>query len=80
LSHHFEELAMSDQVILYMSPMSRGRIAHWMLEELGFGMMMKGLEPRPVFHAYVERIQARPAAKRTNEQSGELIARLKAAS
>ena len=48
--------------------------------QLGFGMMMKGLEPRPVFQAYVERIQQRPAAKRVNEQSGELIARLKAAS
>jgi len=48
--------------------------------QLGFGMMMKGLEPRPAFQAYVEKIQARPAAKRTNELSGELIARLKAAS
>jgi glutathione S-transferase len=48
--------------------------------QLGFGMMMKGLEPRPVFQAYVERIQQRPAAKRVNEQSGQLIARLKAAS
>jgi glutathione S-transferase len=48
--------------------------------QLGFGLMMKGLEPRPIFQAYVEKIQARPAAKRINEQSGELIARLKAAS
>jgi glutathione S-transferase len=48
--------------------------------QLGFGIMVKGLEPRPVFQAYVERIQQRPAAQRVNEQSGELIARLKAAS
>ena len=48
--------------------------------QLGFGMMMKGVEPRPVFQAYVERSQARAAAKRTNEQSAALIARLKAAS
>jgi glutathione S-transferase len=48
--------------------------------QLGFGMMMKGLEPRPAFQAYVEKIQQRPAAKRVNERSGELIARLKAAS
>jgi glutathione S-transferase len=47
--------------------------------QLGFGLTMKGLEPRPLFQSYLERIQARPAAKRVNEQSGELIARLKAA-
>jgi glutathione S-transferase len=26
---------MSDEIILYTNPMSRGRIAHWMLEEVG---------------------------------------------
>jgi len=26
---------MSDEVVLYSSPMSRGRIVHWMLEEVG---------------------------------------------
>ena len=26
---------MSDELVLYSSPMSRGRIAHWMLEEVG---------------------------------------------
>jgi glutathione S-transferase len=48
--------------------------------QLGFGLMMKGLEPRPAFQALVERTQQRPAWKRTNEKSDELIARLKAAS
>jgi glutathione S-transferase len=48
--------------------------------QLGFGLMVQGLEPRPVFQKYVESIQQRPACKRTNEKSGELIARMKAAS
>ena len=26
---------MSDEIVFYSSPMSRGRIAHWMLEEVG---------------------------------------------
>jgi glutathione S-transferase len=26
---------MADELILYTNPMSRGRIARWMLEELG---------------------------------------------
>jgi glutathione S-transferase len=26
---------MTDQVVSYRSPMSRGRMVHWMLEELG---------------------------------------------
>ena len=26
---------MSDEVVLYASPMSRGRVVHWMLEETG---------------------------------------------
>jgi glutathione S-transferase len=47
--------------------------------QLGFGLMMKGLEPRPRFQAYVEGIQKRPAWIRANEQSNELMARLKAA-
>lgn len=48
--------------------------------QLGFGLMMKGLDPRPVFHAYVERIQGRPAYQRMTEQAAELSARMKAAS
>ena len=26
---------MSDEIVFYTNPMSRGRIAHWMLEEVG---------------------------------------------
>ncbi|MBV8910648.1 MAG: glutathione S-transferase, partial [Gammaproteobacteria bacterium] len=26
---------MSEELVLYASPLSRGRIAHWMLEETG---------------------------------------------
>jgi glutathione S-transferase len=48
--------------------------------QLGFGLMMKGLDPRPAFAAYVERAQQRPACKRVNEKSGELIEKMKAAS
>src|SRR5882762_8974541 len=27
--------AMSDEIVFYSSPMSRGRMVHWMLEEVG---------------------------------------------
>jgi glutathione S-transferase len=48
---------MSDELVFYTSPMSRGRIVRWMLEEvgapyrteiLGFGPAMKGAEFRAV--------------------------------
>ena len=32
--------------------------------QLQWGLMVKGLEPRPVFLQYVERIAARPALKK----------------
>jgi glutathione S-transferase len=48
--------------------------------QLGFGLMTKALDARPVFQAYVEKVQQRPAHKRAMEKSGELIERLKAAS
>jgi glutathione S-transferase len=47
--------------------------------QLGFGLMTKGLEPRPVFQKYLDSIQKRPAFERTNQKAGELIERLKAA-
>jgi glutathione S-transferase len=36
-SHHRpeEEIEMSDEIVLYHNPRSRGRMVHWMLEELG---------------------------------------------
>lgn len=46
--------------------------------QLFWGMMMiKAIEPRPAFSAYVERIQTRPANKRVQEQNQALIAKLK---
>ena len=46
--------------------------------QVRFGLMMKGLDPRPAFTAYVERLSARPAAKRVDEQSEKYIAQLQA--
>jgi glutathione S-transferase len=45
--------------------------------QLGFGMMMKSLEPRPIFQSYVGLLSQRPAYKRFNEQSDKLAAQLK---
>jgi glutathione S-transferase len=45
--------------------------------QLGFGMMMKTLEPRPIFQSYVGLLSQRPAYKRFNEQSDKLAAQLK---
>jgi glutathione S-transferase len=32
---HFGVYAMADELVLYTNPMSRGRVARWMLEEIG---------------------------------------------
>jgi glutathione S-transferase len=45
--------------------------------QIGFGMMMKSLEPRPAFQSYLGLLSERPAYKRFNEQSEELAAKLK---
>jgi glutathione S-transferase len=45
--------------------------------QLGFGMMTKSLEPRPLFKTYVERLSERPAYRRFNEQNEKLAAQLK---
>jgi glutathione S-transferase len=45
--------------------------------QLGFGMMMKSLEPQPIFQSYVGLLSQRPAYKRFNEQSDRLAAQLK---
>lgn len=48
---------MSDEIVLYTNPMSRGRIARWMLEEIGqpyraeivgYGPTMKGADYRAI--------------------------------
>lgn len=41
---------------------------------LGWGMMMGGIEKRPVFEAYVGRLNTRPAALRANERDDQLMA------
>jgi hypothetical protein len=41
-------------------------------------MMMKSLEPRPSFQAYMARITERPAYKRAQEQGDKYMAQLKA--
>jgi glutathione S-transferase len=45
--------------------------------QLGFGMMVKCLEPRPIFQSYLALLSQRPAYKRFNEQSDKLAAQLK---
>jgi len=46
--------------------------------QLGWGMMTKGIEPRPAFQAYVARQAERPAFKRFTEKSKEFEATLAA--
>jgi glutathione S-transferase len=45
--------------------------------QLGFGMMTKSLEPRPLFQSYVARLAERPAYQRFTEQTEKLAAQLK---
>jgi glutathione S-transferase len=44
--------------------------------QIGWGLMSKGLEPRPSFTAYAARIAERPAFKRVLAQSEELAKKL----
>jgi glutathione S-transferase len=46
---------------------------------LGWGMQFGSIEKRPVFEAYVARLQARPAARRASEIDDALIAQRQAA-
>lgn len=46
--------------------------------QLGWGMMMKGIDPRPVFTEYLEKLSQRPAYKRFNEQAAKWAEQLKA--
>lgn len=45
--------------------------------QIGFGMMMKALDPQPVFVDYVDRLQARPAYKRFMEKNDQIAAQMK---
>jgi glutathione S-transferase len=46
--------------------------------QIGFGLMMKALEPRTVFQSYVGRIMGRPAVQRAMAQGEALLAKTKA--
>lgn len=46
--------------------------------QIGFGLMMKALEPRASFQAYLERVTSRPAHRRALEQGDSLMAKAKA--
>ena len=48
--------------------------------QIGFGMMFKTLEPRPVFERYWQRMSARPAYARATQLDDEKAAELKKAS
>lgn len=45
--------------------------------QIGFGLMTKSLESRPVFQNYIARLSERPAHKRTIEQCTKLDEKLK---
>ena len=47
--------------------------------QIAFGMMMKALEPYPVFQGYVSRLQERPAYKRFMEKSDKIAGEMKKA-
>jgi glutathione S-transferase len=51
----------------------------YIASQMSFGTMMKALEPRPAFAAYVQRTAERPAYKRYIEQAETFGARMKAA-
>lgn len=46
--------------------------------QIGYGMMTKTLEPRPLFQSYHTRLSERPAYKRFSEQADKLLAQMKA--
>jgi glutathione S-transferase len=49
----------------------------YIASQIGFGLMMKSLEPRPVFKSYLGRMSDRPAFRRFNEQSERFAAQIK---
>jgi glutathione S-transferase len=49
----------------------------YIASQLGFGLMTKSLEPRPIFQNYVGLISQRPAYQRFTAQSDQLAAKMK---
>jgi len=47
--------------------------------QIGFGMMVKALDGRPVFQDYINRVQQRPAYQRFMAQGEQIAARMKKA-
>jgi glutathione S-transferase len=45
--------------------------------QIGIAIMFKSLEPRPSFQRYLDLLHQRPAYQRLQEQSEQLLARLK---
>jgi glutathione S-transferase len=45
--------------------------------QIGFGMMVKALEPRPAFQEYAQRLQQRPAYQRFMKQGDEISAAMR---
>src|SRR5207245_1648972 len=46
----------------------------YIASQIGWGMMTKGIEPRPAFQAYMAKIAERPAFHRATEQNERLAA------
>jgi glutathione S-transferase len=72
---------MSDALIFYTNPMSRGRIVRFTAADLylgsqiGFGLQFGTIEKRPAFEPYWQRISTRPAALRARAIDDALIAK-----
>jgi glutathione S-transferase len=49
----------------------------YVASQIGWGLMVKSIEPRPTLVAYSERCNQRPAAKRANAQSEEYMKRMR---
>lgn len=54
---------MSDKIQFYYNPMSRGRIAHWMLEEVGADYEIKTLDWKKAEHKSPEYLKINPMGK-----------------
>jgi glutathione S-transferase len=49
----------------------------YVASQIGWGMMMKSIEPRPAFQAYIERVDQRPASQRLLAQNESFAKQLK---
>jgi len=56
-------MTAEDEIVLYTNPMSRGRIAHWMLEEVGAPYRMQILDFEKREHKAPEFLELNPMGK-----------------